>query len=82
LWAGIYRLGPVRRFNRGDETIEVWSALDALVLKTIALVLTAHWLPNFSEHCHHLPGRGEGRSPSPWRLDRAAPVCSNSYLVD
>ena len=32
LLEGTYRLGPVRRFHRGDETIEVWSALDALVL--------------------------------------------------
>jgi hypothetical protein len=44
--------------TRGDETIEVWTALDALVLKATALVLTAHWLPDFSPHCHHLPGRG------------------------
>jgi hypothetical protein len=29
----------VRRFPTGDETIEVWSALDALVLKATALVL-------------------------------------------
>jgi hypothetical protein len=57
LRAGAYRLGPVRRFHQGDETIEVWSALDALVLKATAIVLTAHWLPDFSPHCHHLPGR-------------------------
>jgi hypothetical protein len=29
----------VRRIPTGDETIEVWSALDALVLKATALVL-------------------------------------------
>ena len=39
--AGAYRLGSVRRFPAGDETIEVWSGLDALVLKATALVLTA-----------------------------------------
>ena len=60
--AGAYRLGPVRRFHQGDETIEVWSALDALVLKATALVLTAHWLPDFSQHCHHLPGRGGAKA--------------------
>ena len=32
LRAGEYRLGPVRRIRHGDETIEVWSALDTLVL--------------------------------------------------
>jgi hypothetical protein len=59
---GTYRLGSVRRFHQGDETIEVWSALDALVLKATALVLTAHWLPNFSTHCHHLEGRGGAKA--------------------
>ena len=57
LRSGTYRLGPIRRFHQGEETIEVWSALDALVLKATALVLTAHWLPDFSPHCHHLPGQ-------------------------
>ena len=46
LRAGVYRIGAVRRLPAGDETIEVWPALDALVLKATALVLTAHWLPN------------------------------------
>jgi hypothetical protein len=45
LRAGGYRLSSVRRFHQGDETIEVWSALDALVLKATALVVTSHWLP-------------------------------------
>jgi hypothetical protein len=62
LRAGTYRLGPVRRFHQGDETIEVWSALDALVLKATAIVLTAHWLPDFSPHCHRLPGRGGAKA--------------------
>jgi RNA-directed DNA polymerase len=62
LRAGAYHLGPVRRFHQGDETIEVWSALDALVLKATALVLTAHWLPGFSSHCHHLQGRGGAKA--------------------
>jgi hypothetical protein len=35
LRAGAYRLGPVRHIHYGDETIEVWSALDALVLKLV-----------------------------------------------
>jgi hypothetical protein len=39
LRAGAYRLGPGRRIHHGDETIEVWSALNALVLKATAIVL-------------------------------------------
>src|SRR5271166_1291542 len=62
LRAGGYRLSPVRRFHQGDENIEVRSALDALVLKATALVVTAHWLPNLSQHCHHLQGRGGAKA--------------------
>ncbi len=36
-----YRYGPIHRFHQGDETIEDWSALDALVLKATAPVPTA-----------------------------------------
>jgi len=55
-------LGSVRRFHQGDETIEVWSARDALVLKATALILTVHMLPDFSSHCHHLQGRGGAKA--------------------
>jgi RNA-directed DNA polymerase len=78
LLAGAYHLGPVRRFHQGDETIEVWSALDALVLKATALVLTAHWLPDLSSHCHHLAGRrppsGSCTSISPTTRSYSAPT--------
>src|SRR5271157_272397 len=62
LRAGSYRIGAVRRFPTGDETIEVWSALDALVLKATALVLAAHWLPVLSPRCYHLEGRGGAKA--------------------
>ena len=60
--AGVNRIGAVRRLPAGDETVEVWSALDALVLKAIALVLTAHWLPKLSPHCYHIEGRGGAKA--------------------
>jgi hypothetical protein len=46
LRAGVYRISAVRRFPTGDETIEVWSALDALVLKAIALLSTIGRAPS------------------------------------
>ncbi|MBV8128998.1 MAG: hypothetical protein JO114_15225 [Planctomycetaceae bacterium] len=52
----------MRRIPTGDETIEVWSALDALVLKATALVLTAHWLPVLSPRCYHVEGRGGAKA--------------------
>jgi hypothetical protein len=51
------RLGPARGFHQGDDSIEVWSALDALVLKATAPVVTVHWLPGFSHHCHYPEGQ-------------------------
>ncbi len=62
LRSGVYRIGPVRRFSTGGETIEVWSALDALVLKAIALVLAAHCLPVLSSRCYHIEGRGGAKA--------------------
>jgi RNA-directed DNA polymerase len=62
LRAGTYRIGSVRRFSTGDETIEVWPALDALVLKATAIVLAAHWVPELSQHCYHLEGRGGAKA--------------------
>ena len=57
LRAGDYRFAPLRRVYLRYETLEVWSARDALVLKALALVLTAHWLPHLSPHWYHLQGR-------------------------
>ena len=71
LRAGVYRLSPVRRLRLGNEDIEVWSALDALVLKATALVLTAHWSPAL---CALLPpGRArrcQGSGPVRGRASR------------
>jgi RNA-directed DNA polymerase len=80
LRAGVYRIGAVRRFPAGDETIEVWPALDALVLKAIALVLTAHWLAKLSSHCYHIEGRGgAGPRPPPGSSTRTAPTTRSSF---
>ncbi len=62
LRAGVYRIGAVRRFLGGEETVEIWPALHALVLKAIALVLTAHLLPRLSSYCYHVEGRGGAKA--------------------
>ena len=38
LRGGRYRFSPLTRFQRDGEIIEIWSALDALVLKAMAIV--------------------------------------------
>ena len=57
LRAGDCRMSSVRRFSSGGETIEVWSALDALVLKATSIVIAAHCLPELS--CGATTARGE-----------------------
>jgi len=58
---GGYRFSPLRRVqNRDHETLELWSALDALVLKSIAIVLTKRL--SLSDRCYHLPGHGGAKA--------------------
>lgn len=62
LLAGRYRFRPVDRYRTQDGAIEVWSSLDALVLKAMAIVLTRHLAPQLSQHCYHLVGRGGAKA--------------------
>ena len=61
LLEGNYRFDVLRRIHRQNDTIELWSALDALVLKAIAIVLTRRL--SFSERCYHLLGHGGAKAP-------------------
>jgi hypothetical protein len=58
LLTGSYRLGAVERVKTGERTLELWSALDALVLKAVAIVLSRRLSPIFSRSCYHLLGHG------------------------
>ena len=40
LLKGGYRFDALRHIHRSNDTIELWSALDAMVLKAIAVVLS------------------------------------------
>jgi RNA-directed DNA polymerase len=62
LLAGAYRLSPVRRFQGQETTTELWSSLDALVLKALAIVLSRHLRPHLSERCYHLAGNGGAKA--------------------
>lgn len=62
LRAGTYRFHPVRRFQTADGTVDVWAALDALVLKALALVLTRRLAAHLSPRCTHLPGHGGSKA--------------------
>lgn len=57
---GQYRFQPLRRIQAHGEVVEVWTALDALVLKGLAMVLSRRLA--FPRCCYHVPGRdGEKR---------------------
>ena len=57
---GSYRFDALRRIHRQNDVMELWSALDALVLKAIAIVLTRRL--SFSERCYHLLGHGGAKA--------------------
>jgi hypothetical protein len=53
---GQYRFQPLRRIRTADgECIELWPALDALVLKALAIVLNRRL--DFPRSCYHVPGK-------------------------
>jgi hypothetical protein len=53
---GQYRFQPLRRIRTADgECIELWAALDALVLKALAIVLNRRL--DFPRSCYHVPGK-------------------------
>lgn len=58
LLAGTYRLGAVELVKTAKKSIELWAALDALVLKAVAFVLSRRLGPMFSRICYHLLGHG------------------------
>lgn len=58
LRSGRYLFRELRAIWGQQQKIEVLSALDALVLKAIAIVLTAHLKPHLSLRCFHLAGSG------------------------
>ncbi len=58
LGAGRFRFGPLERLRYDGDVLDRWSALDALVLKAIAIVLQQRLTPEISPRCHHLPGNG------------------------
>ena len=60
---GRYRFSPLNRIHRGtDDDLELWSALDSLVLKAMAIVLTKHFAPILSKRCFHLAGNGGAKA--------------------
>ena len=66
LVAGTYRLSAVQRIHGYEDghatSRELWSALDALVLKALAIVLTRYFEPQLAASCYHLSGHGGAKA--------------------
>ena len=62
LLGGRYRFSPLRRIHRINDRLEIWSALDSLVLKAVAIVLTGRLAPRLSKRCTHLAGNGGAKA--------------------
>ncbi len=62
LLAGEYTFSPQTEIRIPDRTIELWNALDSIVLKAMAIVLGEHLGPVLSHNCYHLSGRGGAKA--------------------
>ena len=58
LFDGTYQFSPQQEIRFENETIEIWASLDALVWKSLTLVLTQHLKPHISNQCVHAKGNG------------------------
>jgi hypothetical protein len=73
-----WRLAPMQVIRRQDsQSVAVWRAADALVLKWVALKIAA-LLPSHSV-CHHLMGGGGNTASGPW-AQRLPKVVTGTYF--
>jgi len=69
LLAGGYRFSPQRRIHCANEDLDIWSALDSLVLKAVAIVLTRNLAGKLSPQCSHVIGNGGAKAAVRYVLD-------------
>ncbi len=62
LIAGRYQFSTLRRIHRSEDDLEIWSALDSLLLKAMAIVLTGHLAARLSSRCFHVAGNGGAKA--------------------
>src|SRR5208337_2849060 len=62
LLSGAYRFAALQQLVGEEDTLEVWSSQDALVLKAVAIVLTRNLAPVLPKTCHHLAGNGGAKA--------------------
>lgn len=79
LLRGLYRFQPLRRIQVQGEFCELWAALDALVLKALAIVLSRKL--DFPRSCYHVPGKdGEKRGAKAAVRHICSRLLSNQFV--
>jgi hypothetical protein len=79
LLRGQYRFEPLRRIHVQGEFRELWAALDALVLKALAIVLGRRL--DFPRSCYHVPGKdGEKRGAKAAVRHICSRLLSNQFV--
>jgi len=58
---GNYQFDIQKRVRINGESIDVWTAMDSVILKSITLVLSLFLKPYFSKNCCHIKGNGGTR---------------------
>lgn len=61
LMSGNFQIGCTRLAEIDGEQIEIFSAIDALVLKAVSILLSRAWHHEISSRCFHVAGRGGGK---------------------
>jgi len=80
LLGGQYRFSPLRRIQPHGECIELWNALDALVLKALAIVLNRRL--DLARSCYHLTGKdGEEKRGAKAAVRRICSRLSENQFV-
>ena len=77
LRSGTYSFSSLARIHRINDCLELWTALDSLVLKAMAIVLTKLFGITLSSRCFHLAGTvrtasaiSDSDTTVPWRRSR------------
>ena len=80
---GSYSLEPQIRYylRRAEETVDIWRARDALVLKGVSLVLAQRLAASLPTRCFHFPG-GRGVRAALREVVRALPDHSFVFRTD
>ena len=81
LLAGKFQFSVQTQYRFADETKVVWAAIDSLVLKCIAIVLTPFLSPLLSKRCFNIKGHGVLKPPFVRRTRRSGSINTFTEVI-